>query len=206
MAMARRGGEGEAPPAAPPALVRVLRWALFLLLLATAAAALVSLPRIGSRGWPGWVGYLPVGSLTLFIAGYAVYRFVLVRSGRYPAGQALVRVGAMLLALGVIAGIALDRPRHAAVPAAGIDLSAPLASPDPTTRALAAELVRWRPRPERDPQAERLLDLLDDPAPEVRRAARASLVAIAGADAGEGPGAAGRWRALLRARGLLRAP
>jgi len=67
-------------------------------------------------------------------------------------------------------------------------------------RAFAAELARHRPRDEGRSLAPGLAALLDDPSPEVRRQAHASLVAIVGADAGgEGPGAAGRWRARLEA-------
>jgi hypothetical protein len=60
--------------------------------------------------------------------------------------------------------------------------------------------VRHRPRAEALAAAPRLAELLLDPAPEVRRQARASLVAIAGSDVGgEGPGAAARWREWSRA-------
>jgi hypothetical protein len=49
----------------------------------------------------------------------------------------------------------------------------------------------------------RLVQLVDDPSPEVRRQARASLVALAGTDAGgEGAGARARWRAWWRERGV----
>ena len=67
-------------------------------------------------------------------------------------------------------------------------------------RALGAELARHRPREQALAVAPRLADLLDDPAPEVRRQAHAALVALAASDVGgEGPGAAARWRAWLRA-------
>jgi hypothetical protein len=81
----------------------------------------------------------------------------------------------------------------------------PLASTDPDVRALAAEVARYRPREEVGVVAGRLVELLDDPAPEVRRQAHAALVALAGHDAGgEGPGAAGRWRAWAREAGFVR--
>jgi hypothetical protein len=110
----------------------------------------------------------------------------------------------MLLLIGVIASIALDRPPGP--PAGpGLDLAGPLASPDPALRALAAEVVRSRPAAEAQRHAEQLLALLEDPAPEVRQEARASLGVLAGADGGEGPGSAARWRELCEARGLVRA-
>lgn len=182
----------------------MLRWILFALLLATSAVALVGLPRAFERGWPSWARLLPVGLLLLFIVGYAFYRWSLVRAGRYSSGKALIRVGAMLLALGVIAGIALDRPPVDQAPS--LDLAGPLASPDPAQRALAAELVRYRPHAGAIRHVPRLLVLLDDPAPDVRREAHAALVALAGEDVGEGPDASARWRQLWIGRGVSPAP
>jgi hypothetical protein len=48
-------------------------------------------------------------------------------------------------------------------------------------------------------QAERLVALLGDPSPEVRRQAHSSLTALLGQDLGEGADAAERWRAALSA-------
>jgi hypothetical protein len=186
-------------PDGVPGAVPYLRWILFALLLGASAAALVGLPRSAVAGSPEWPRWVPVGLLVLFIGGYATYRFTLVRAGHYPAGKALVRIGAMLLLLGVIVGIALDRP---VPPVTGPDLAAPLAGPDPVARALAAELVRYRPHEQGLRHVGRLVALLDDPSAEVRREAHASLVALAGADAGQGPGSAERWRALWASRGV----
>jgi hypothetical protein len=191
------------PRAAIPGGLRVLRWVLLALLVAAAAGALLGLPRAVQGGWTSPARLIPVGLLVLFVGGYAAYRFALARAGRYSEGKALVRVGLMVLLLGVIASIALERPPVA--PAGpGLDLAGPLASPDPTVRALAAEVVRSRPAPEVQVHAERLLALLEDPVPEVRREARASLGALVGADGGEGPGAPARWRELCEARGLVK--
>ncbi len=188
-----------------PTAVPYLRWTLFAILLAASAAALIGLPRAEAGGWSPWLRLVPVALLILFIGGYATYRFTLVQAGHYPAGKALVRVGALLLLTGAIAGIALDRP--ASPPSAkGIDLAAPLASPDPLVRALAAEAVRSRPRPEALGHVPRVIALLDDEAPQVRAAAHATLVALAGRDAGEGTGAADRWRALWTAAGVKALP
>jgi hypothetical protein len=190
------------PRAAIPGGIRALRWILLALLVAAAAGALLGLPRAFQGGWPSAARLAPVGLLVLFVGGYAAYRFALARAGRYSEGKALVQVGLMVLLLGVIASIALEGP-PGPPPGPGLDLAAPLASPDPALRALAAEVVRSRPPQEGRRHAARLLALLEDPAPEVRREARASLAALTGADGGEGPGAAARWRELGEARGLL---
>jgi hypothetical protein len=68
---------------------------------------------------------------------------------------------------------------------------------------MAAELTRHRSPEDALRYVPRLLALLDDTSLEVRRQARASLVVLAGEDAGgEGDDAAARWRAFWRARGL----
>ena len=186
-----------------PRAVRAARWVLFGLLIVSAALTLFALPElqraVEAGRWPPVTLALPPAALAVFIVGYAAYRIVLVRAGRYGAGKALVQVAVMLLVLGVVAGIAL-RPGEQVGPARQpIDLARPLASNDPDVRALAAELARYRPREQALAVAGRLAELLDDPAPEVRRQAHAALVALAGFDAGgEGPGAAARWRAWAR--------
>jgi HEAT repeat protein len=76
-----------------------------------------------------------------------------------------------------------------------MDLREPLRAADPALRALAAEVVRYRPRREGLAYAQRLVELLDDPSPEVQAQARISLTALAGKDVGGGgPAAAARWR------------
>jgi hypothetical protein len=180
------------------AAVRVARWVLFGLLLVSAALTLFGLPQlqraVAAGRWPSFTLALPPALLAIFIVGYAAYRIALVRAGRYTAGKAMVQVAVMLLVLGIVAGGVLVPPERAPgqVPVA---LGHALASSDPEVRALAAELARHRPRAEALAVAARLADLLEDPAPEVRRQAHASLVAMAGADVGGGgPGAADRWR------------
>jgi hypothetical protein len=201
--------EGAADPVAErkrprvPRAVRVARWVLFALLLVSAGLTLFGLPElqraVADGRWPPVALAAPPALLSVFVVGYAAYRLALVRAGRYGAGKALVQVAVMFLVLGVVAGLVLV-PDHGAAPgAAPVDLRRPLASNDPDVRALAAELARHRPRAEALAAAPRLVDLLQDPAPEVRRQARASLVAIAGGDVGgEGPDAAARWRAWSR--------
>jgi HEAT repeat protein len=192
----KRGGNGRTPAA-----VRSLRWILIALLFTSATLTLVGVPELARAvargGWPRAALAVPPAILAVFIAGYAAYRFVLVRAGRYSAGKALVQVALMVLVLGVMAGVVVElaqasRAERAAV---AVDLAGPLRSSDPEVRALAAELARHRPRESAVREVPRLIELLEDPSPEVRRQARDSLVALAGRDAGgEGPDAAARWR------------
>ena len=188
-----------------PGAVPYLRWILFAILLVAASAALIGLPRAEAGGWSIWLRLVPVLLLVLFIGGYATYRFTLVRAGHYPAGKALVRVAMLLLLTLAITGIALDRPPPV-VPVPGVDLAGPLASPEPVVRAVASEVARHRPRPEALGHVPRLIALLDDESPLVRREAHATLVALAGRDLGEGPGAADRWRRFWSASGVTAAP
>ena len=195
-------GTADTRPRTPRA-VRVARWVLFALLLVSAALTLFGVPllqrAVAAGRWPPFTLALPPALLAVFIAGYAAYRIALVRAGRYTAGKALVQVAVMLLVLGIVAGVALVPPEGAGPGQAAVNLERPLASSDPDVRALAAELARHRPPEQALAIAGRLAELLDDPAPEVRRQAHASLVALAGADVGgDGPGAGARWRAWLR--------
>jgi len=116
-----------------------------------------------------------------------------------------VRVGLMVLLLGVIGSIALERP-PVAPRGPGLDLAGPLTAGDPALRALAAEVARARPAEEGRRHLARLAELTEDADAGVRREARATLGALVGADAGEGAGAAARWMALARDRALLPSP
>lgn len=192
----------EAPRPAVPAGVPVLRWLLLAVLAFAVVGSLLELPVALQAGAALWRRVTPVALLALFVAGYAGYRYVLVRQGRYSGGKALARVGLMVLGLAVIASLFLDRP---VAPPSGpsVDLAAPLASADPAVRALAAEVARVRPAGEGRRHLAALAALAEDDSPEVRRQARASLGALTGADAGEGAGASSRWLELCRQRGLL---
>lgn len=197
----------EARGGRTPPMVRMMRWVLFGLLIVSAALSLVGLPElqeaVAAGRTPPVALALPPAFLALFIAGYAVYRIALVRAGRYPAGKALVQIAVMLLVLGVVAGIALRPPTGLPAPRGGpVELTRPLASADPEVRALAAEVARHRPREEALAAGGRLVELLGDAAPEVRRQARATLVALAGRDVGgEAVDATQRWRDWLRGAG-----
>jgi hypothetical protein len=190
----------------PPAFVRPLRLLLYVLLLASAAVSLMGLPaleqavREGRRS-PATLMIAPA-LLALFVVGFATYRFTLVRSGRYHAGKAFVHVGLMILALSLLLPGSLERYRSAGT-VRPVDLSRHLASPDAEARAMAAELARHRPLEDALRYVPRLVELSEDASPEVRRQARATLVALAGRDAGgEGPGSAERWRTFWRGRGV----
>lgn len=181
-------------------LVRSMRWVLWALLLASVVATLEGLPALRDAAragrLPPGLSLLPVVLVGVFIVGYAVYRFTLVRAGRYPAGKAMVQLTLMSLFLALLVRWAGD-PAAARRAERPVDLDRALRSAERDVRALAAEVLRGRPRAEALPHAERLIALLSDPSPEVRRQARATLAALAGRDEGEGPGAAERWRAAL---------
>jgi len=179
--------------------MRVARWVLIGLLLASAAVTLFGLPEmrraVGEGRWPPVTLAVPAALLGLFAVAYAAYRIALVRAGRYPAGKAFFRIALIAAVVGAVAGIGLVPPEAAPPAGAAIDLDRPLRSSDPDVRALAAEVVRSRPRRQALAHADRLIELLDDGAPEVRRQARLSLTALAGKDiGGQGPDAAARWR------------
>jgi hypothetical protein len=180
-------------------LVRSLRWILWGLLLAAVIATLEgpALLREAARaGLPAGMAAVPVALLAVFIVGYAVYRFTLVRAGRYPAGKAMMQLALMSLFLALMVRWTAEPP-PVRVEDRPVDLSRALASNEPVVRALAAEVLRARPRAESLAQAARLVALLDDPSSEVRRQVHATLVAIVGRDLGEGSDAAERWRAAL---------
>lgn len=179
-----------------------IRRALFALLLVSAAVTLFGFPElqraVAQGRWPPITLAIPAALLALFAVGYAGYRIVLVRAGRYPAGKALVRIVLIAAVVGAAAGIMLVPP-EAAPAGAAVDLDRLLRSAEPDVRAAAAELARYRPRRQGLVHAQRLVELLEDGAPEVRRQARLSLTALAGKDVGgQGPDSAARWREHFR--------
>lgn len=186
-----------------PRAVKAARWILFALLLVSASVTLFGFPElhraVAQGRWPPAALAVPAGLLVLFAVSYAAYRIALVRAGRYPAGKALVRIALVAAAVGSAAGIVLAPPEVGAPGEAAVDLSRPLLSADPDVRALAAEVVRHRPRRQALAHADRLVELLDDPSPEVRKQAHQSLVALAGKDVGgSGADAVERWRKHFR--------
>jgi len=195
---------------ATPRLIRKARLVLYVLLLAAAAVTLFGAPvleqSVREGKAPRAALILPPALLAAFILLFAAYRFTLVRAGRYLAGKAFVQVGLMVLVLTLALPGSLERWRSAGTVRA-VDLSRHLRAPDAETRALAAELARHRDPPDALRYVPRLIELLEDASPEVRRQARASLVALAGTDeGGEGPDAARRWRDWWKAHGATARP
>jgi len=186
--------------------VRRVRLVLYVLLIASAAVTLFGAPAVEQAvregRAPAYAVIVAPALLAAFIALFAVYRFQLVRAGRYHAGKAFIQVLVMVLVLTLSLPGSLERWRAAGT-ARSVDLSRHLRSPDAEARALAAELARHRELPEAVRYVPRLVQLLGDTSPEVRRQARASLVSLAGSDpGGEGPEAPARWKAYWKAKGV----
>ncbi len=125
-----------------------------------------------------------------FVALFAAYRFVLVRSRKYPSFKAFYQVGLAVVVFLLLLPSA--RASYGRLPGAG--LGADLVDSNARVRALAAEVARHRPDAAR--YAHPLVNALEDEDPEVRRQAHDSLVQIAGEDLGspDVPGAIQRWR------------
>ena len=86
-----------------------------------------------------WAAAAPI-AFALFLVLFAIYRFALIRAGRYPFGRALFQVGAGLLFLAVLL--------HRNPPVVSVRADALpqlLASPDALVRRLGCELGRYRP-------------------------------------------------------------
>jgi hypothetical protein len=184
---------------------RALVYVLYALLAASALVTLTGVPMLEEA-----VGRLPrvvlmaaPALLGLFIALFALYRYLSVRAGRYPGGRALVQVALMLIVLTLLLPQSMARWRSAGL-VGPVGLQRALVASDPEQRALAAELARHRPRPEALQYVPQLIQSLGDPAPEVRRQAHDSLVSLAGGQdaGGAGPDAAERWRAYWSGPGL----
>jgi len=198
--------EGIRPPQAWVRLVQPVRVVLYVLLAGSALFTLIGGQVLEQRVREGRLAQAALlvapGLLLVFILLFAAYRYALVRTGHYHAGKAFVQVGLMLLVLTLLLPRSLER-YQAAGTVRSVDLSRHLRAADPEARALAAELARHRERGEVMRYVPRLLELLEDASPEVRRQARATLQALAGSDAGgEGADAPARWRAWWQAQGL----
>jgi hypothetical protein len=196
---------GATPPPAWVRLLQPVRLALYTLLAAAAAFTLFGGPlleqavREGRLAQPALL--VAPGLLLLFIVVFAAYRYALVRTGHYHAGKAFVQVGLMLLILTLLLPRSLERYQAAGI-VRPVDLARFLGAPDPEARAMAAELARHRERGEALQYVPRLVELVEDASPEVRRQARATLQYLAGSDAGgDGPDAPARWRDYWRGQG-----
>jgi hypothetical protein len=201
--MASEPRDRELSPAA-----RSARVVLYLLLLGAAAAALLVPPDTDPGVGPGRRAELLLAPVLLgiFAIGFTAYRFTLVKAGRYHAGKAFVQIGFLGLVLVLFVPGSVERWKASGA-IAPVDLTRQLRAVDPEARAMAAELVRHRSSSDARRYVPRLVLLLDDPAPEVRRQANASLIALAGQDAGgEGAEAGQRWRAFWSGRGVAFPP
>jgi hypothetical protein len=192
--------------ASPPPFVRRARFVLYPLLLAAAAATLFGEPvleqAVREGRAPRAALVVAPGLLASFIVLFAAYRYALVRAGRYHAGKAFIQVGLMVLVLSLVLPGSLERWRSAGT-VRSVDLSRHLGAADAEARAMAAELARHRERSDAVRYVPRLVQMLEDPSHEVRRQSRASLIAIAGKDAGgEGPSAPQRWREFWKSQGI----
>ena len=180
--------QGEAPQVAGIRLGPGPGLVLYTLLLGAAGLAFFG------KEFPGRLP-LQVQRVTPFVFGtfvalFAAYRFVLVRSRKYPSFKAFYQVGLAVVVFLLLLPSA--RASYGSLPGPG--LAADLSDSNARVRALAAEVVRHRPDAAR--YASSLVTALEDEDPEVRVQAHRSLVQVAGVDLGspEVPGAIQRWR------------
>lgn len=147
---------------------------LYLLLVGSAALAL------WARQVPGAIpAYLEATApwvFLIFVACFALYRFGLIRARKYPVFKAFFQIGAALLFFMLL----FPQPRR--VNAAADPLEGLFGDSNARVRALAAEVVRYRPNGAR--YTRQLIRSLDDADPEVREQAHRSLVQVAGTDLG----------------------
>lgn len=177
--------ESNAPSVGPVRLRPALAMGLYVVLVSS--ALLVLWARQSDRAPAALVQSAPWVFLA-FAVGFAAYRLALVMAKRYSAFKAFLQLAIMasffMLLLGGGVGVtSVTGP-----------LTGALADPDPRIRALAAELVGYR---QEQVSGSRLVELLEDLTPEVRRAAHGALVRLnAGADLGDAQDAAARaaWR------------
>lgn len=163
---------------------------LWVLLVASAAAALsVQSGALGlsreARAAAPWV-------FLAFAVGFSVYRLALTSVHKYSPAKAFFQVGiAAIFTMLLFLGAGAERRSGQA---ASQDLAAALQDPNPTVRALAAELARFRP--DGAVHARALVAALADRDPAVSAAAHASLVVLnQGVDLGppSDGGARARW-------------
>lgn len=153
--------------------VRALRWVLWGLL---AAAAVLAVFPVGLESGvregrlPRILLLIPAVFFGGFLVTFAVYRFALVRAGRYNAGKAFIQVGLGVLVLLFLAPQGLERYRDATVPAsAPVDLRPLLERQDPAVRAAACEALAHRAG-DAEAKAKARALAKTDPDPRVRAA------------------------------------
>ena len=155
--------------------------ALYVLLVASAALALWARTDAGRA--PLRVALAAPWVFLGFIAVFAFYRLGLVRARKYPAAKAFAQVGgALLIFMLLLPSARFDFGQFQFGATQPSDLGRLLRDPNPTVRALAAEVAGYRPGGAR--AAPELARALADPDPRVREQAHASLVRLAGEDLG----------------------
>jgi hypothetical protein len=162
---------------------------LALYVLLVAAAGLAFFGRRFPGRLPEEVQRLTPFVFAVFIGCFAVYRFGLANARKYPASKAFFQVG-----LALVVFLLLLPSGRAPYALAGTGLEDALVDGNPRTRALAAELARYRPDGAHYVGA--LVVALSDSDPTVRTQAHASLVRLTGVDLGspEDPAAIEAWR------------
>ena len=150
-----------------------------------------ALLALSARHFPGMIPHsLELAAPVLFLAfllGFSLYRLRLVQARKYPAFKAFFQVGAALLFFTLLLPGAKSPYQG---PGRGLDDL--LSDSDPAVRAMAAELVGYRP--DGASHAARLVAALQDPDPQVRAQAHRSLVRLNGTDLGS-PESSGGLRA-----------
>ncbi|MEW5849850.1 MAG: hypothetical protein AB2A00_13735 [Myxococcota bacterium] len=193
----------SAPPNVNASRLRAL---LYVALVVSALVAFFGIEEIQVRVMAGTLApewrLVPAVLFSVALVLYAVDRVLLVRRGRYPSGKAFFQVafGLALLTLLLPGGLRdyQSGRDHFRTPD---PVAALLRNPDARVRALAAEVAGYRTGTLylRD-----LVDLLRDPQPSVREAARLALERRAGTTLGQGPEAADAWRRHVESMGAGR--
>ncbi len=193
MEPARNVSSGAGPQGATPQLAGIRLGpgpGLVLYSLLLGAAGLAFFGKEFPGRLPGDVERLTPFVFGAFVALFASYRFALVRSRKYPSFKAFYQVGLAVVVFLLLLPSA--RARYGPLPRPGLGMD--LVDNNARVRALAAEVVRYRPDAAR--YAAALVTALEDEDPDVRLEAHRSLTQIAGVDLGppEDAGAIKRWR------------
>lgn len=162
-----------------------LTLALYALLVVSGAAALWS--QRNPETAPAAVAKAAPWVFLAFAIGFAAYRFSLVAAKHYSAFKAFFQVAIAFAAFFLL--LRPDMQPGATSPAAragSADLAGLYRDPDPTVRALAAEVARYRP--DGPASAKALVPLLKDENEGVRTVAHQTLVQFnSGTDLGFDP-------------------
>jgi hypothetical protein len=168
---------------------------LYVLLVASAAAALGV--QSGTLNASAEARAAAPWAFLAFAVGFGAYRLALASVKKYSAGKAFFQVGVTAIFCMVLF---LSAQTRQLAPGAPVDdLAAALSHQNPTIRAFAAELVRYRPQGAQ--HGKLLVKLLGDHDDAVRAAAHESLVALnGGVDLGPAgdPQAIAKWGEIFK--------